>query len=85
MEETKTGHLTWPEPVLVHDGDGPVVRLTGLSSERKQRAWAEIKASSPALSELLRDPTIQEIIRTFSADLYVDAEHVPSLPPETLP
>lgn len=84
MNETKVpeGHLTWPVPVLIHDGDGPMVRLSGLSSDRKQRAWAEIKASSPGLSQLLRDPMIQEIMSTFSAELYIDAEHAPSLPPQ---
>lgn len=78
------GHLTWPEPVEVHDADGPLVRLTGLPQDRKQQAWSDLKTNSPALCSLLKEPTLQEVIRMFDAELFVDADLVPSLPPENL-
>lgn len=80
----KTGVDSWPEPVNVLADNEVLVRLTGLPSSLKQKAWAEIKSTSPALAELLKEPLLREIVDRFSAEIFVEAQYAPSLPHERL-
>ena len=60
------------------------VRLTGLPENRKKEAWQTITRNHPALARLLQEPELKAIMKTFDADLYVEAHVVPSLPAEAL-
>ena len=76
--------LTWPEPVCAIGPDGPMVRLSGLPDARKKIAWGEILSTNPALARLLREPALQLVVKGFDAEIFIDAPHAPSLPPESL-
>lgn len=83
-ESGLAGINSWPVSVLIFTEKEKLVRLTELPSTLKQKAWSEIKSSSPALAELLRAEGLQEVVRHFSADIFISAEHAPCLPPERL-
>ena len=86
MEEN-TGHSgldRWPVPVRVFTDKENLVRLSDLPKSLKQKAWSEIKSSSPALAELLKDAALREIVQHFSADIFIEAQHAPCLPQERL-
>lgn len=86
MEEviTLNGMGSWPVPVKIHEGKDKLVRLTELPQSLKHKAWAEIKTNCPPLAELLKDPALKEIVEYFQADIYIDAQYAPCLPPEPL-
>ena len=79
-----SGPDNWPVPVRIYDGDATLVRLTGLPVSMKKKAWGEIQSNSPALAELLREKALQDLVTFFDADIYIEAKHAPSLPPERL-
>jgi hypothetical protein len=74
----------WPVSVKIFTEKEKLVRLTDLPKTMKQKAWDEIKASSPALARLLKDQALRDIVDRFSADIFVDASHAPCLPMERL-
>lgn len=78
------GYMTWPETMPVSEPDGLLVRLTGLSEIRKKEAWKEIQASNPALAALLKESALQQVVKAFDADIFIDAAFAPSLPPDRL-
>jgi hypothetical protein len=86
MDEStgNAGLDSWPVPVRIITEREKLVRLSDLPKSMKQKAWDEIKSSSPALAELLRDKALQEIVQHFSADIFVEAQHAPCLPLERL-
>ena len=86
MEEfsTQSGLDSWPVPVEVFEGAEKLVRLTGLPQELKQKEWREIRSNHPPLAALLQDQAFQELVKFFDADIFVEAEHAPSLPLEQL-
>lgn len=61
-----------------------LVRLSGLSEQWKRVAWSEINTNSPELANLLKEPDLKQIVQMFDADIFVDADLVPSLPQERL-
>lgn len=79
--------LQWPEPVNTCSirEVGRVAKLSGLPNRLKQVAWREIQQNSPELAELLKTPELKEVMAMFDAELFIDAELSPSLPPEWLP
>lgn len=78
----KSGDLTWPVPVNTAGDYGKLVKITGLSIKHKQVAWAQIKQLNPAMADLLRDPGLQDIVKMFNADIFIEADLAPSLPVE---
>lgn len=86
MEQVKEneGFLSWPEPVRVLQPDGPLARLTGLPESRKRVAWKEIQTLNPALAALLREQPLQQAVKEFGAEIFIEAQYAPSLPLESL-
>jgi len=79
-----TGINNWPVPVAIYDGKETLVKLSGLPQARRMAVWADIKKTCPELADLLKDPTLQEVVKMFSADIFIDSTHAPSLPTERL-
>ena len=86
MEElnTQSGLDSWPVPVKVFKDAEKLVRLTGLPQELKQKAGREIRSNNPPLAALLKEQALQDLVEFFDADIFVEAEHAPSLPVEQL-
>jgi hypothetical protein len=80
-------NVHWEDTVSVKvlDETHRWARLSGLPAVLKQQAWVDINTNSPALATLLKDPLLQEIVRMFDAEIFVQAELVPGLPVEQLP
>jgi len=70
--------------VTVLDETQSWARISGLPAELKQQAWADINKNSPPLATLLKDPLLQEIVRVFEAEIFIQAELVPRLQSEQL-
>ncbi len=81
---SQSGLDSWPVPVKVFEGAEKLVRLTGLPQELKQKAWREIRSNHPPLAALLKEQALQDLVEFFDADIFVEAEHAPSLPVEQL-
>jgi hypothetical protein len=81
-EIASSGMSSWPVPVRIYEGNEKLVRLNGLPQGLKQQAWAEIRANCPPLANLLKEPTLQDVVQYFSADIFVEAHYAPCLPPE---
>lgn len=85
MEEiVGQGIDNWPAPVKIFTEKEKLVRLTGLPLSLKGKAWGEIKLSSPPLANLLKDQSLRDIVEYFSAEIFIESEHAPCLPPERL-
>jgi hypothetical protein len=79
-----TGINSWPVPVAIYEGKETLVKISGLPQARKLTVWAEIKNNCPELADLLKDPALQDVVKMFSADIFIEAIHAPSLPTERL-
>lgn len=79
-------NVHWEDTVSVKllDETQRWARISGLPALLKQQAWADINKNSPPLATLLKDPLLQEIVRVFDAEIFVQAELVPRLPVEQL-
>jgi hypothetical protein len=84
VDEQAIRHWTDTEAIPIVEDENKWARISGLSKAMKQRAWHEINANCPPLADLLRDPEIQDVVRMFDAEIYVDSAYVPSLPAERL-
>lgn len=68
-----------PLAVSVVEVAGPYVRLTGMPQSVRREAWRLIRSNNPALAVLLQEELLQDALRLFDADLFVDARWVPGL------
>ncbi|MPQ69251.1 hypothetical protein GC387_21845 [Pseudomonas sp. MWU12-2323] len=86
MEENTgySGLDSWPVPVRVFTEKEKLVRLSDLPKSLKLKAWSEIKSSSIALADLLKDTAFRDVVQYFSADIFIEAQHAPCLPQERL-
>lgn len=69
-----------PAPMPVCDDDRDLVKLTGIPTSYKAKAWAQIQVNDPALAALLKDSEFKAVVEMFQADIFVDAEAAPVLP-----
>lgn len=84
MAEDSKAHWEEQVSVLVLEETTKWARISGLPAELKKKAWQEINLAKPALAALLREQELQDIMRMFDAELYVESSLVPSLPSEAL-
>lgn len=80
MSDKKSQGWMDVESMPDQEDDGKLACISGLPIARKQKAWAEINQNSPGLAQLLRDPLLHQIVEMFEAEIFVEAELVPSLP-----